>query len=103
MTTYNVHIYREMRLRFDGIKAENPQQAAQEARELSLKVTDDLDECDGETFAALVDVADHEDFSQSVIIDFEPERQRQAAAKLLAALKGTLFALDENMDGAGPS
>ena len=56
MTLYNVHIYREMRLCFNGIEADNPKQAAQTATGLSLKVADDLDECDGETFAALVDV-----------------------------------------------
>jgi hypothetical protein len=34
MTTYNVHIYREMKLRFDGIEASTPEAAADHARDL---------------------------------------------------------------------
>jgi hypothetical protein len=87
MTKYNVHIYREMRLRFDGIEAANPQEAAGKAKELSLKVADDLDEYDGETFAALVDLQDDEAFEKSQTIDFEPQRRLNAFPKLLAALE----------------
>jgi len=37
------------------------------------------------------------------MIDFDAERLRKAAPGMLAALGGCLFALDENLDGAGPS
>jgi hypothetical protein len=87
MTIHNVHIYREMRLRFDGIKADTPEAAAEKAKDMLLQDADDFDECDGETFAALVDMQGDEDFSQSVTIDFEAERYRKAAAKLLDALR----------------
>jgi hypothetical protein len=87
MTKYNVHIYREMRLRFDGIAAESPEAAAEKARDMLLKDTDDFDECDGENLAALVDVVGDEDYSRSVTIDFEAEQHRKAASKLLVALK----------------
>lgn len=90
MTRYNVHIYREMRLRFDGIEACTPQEAAEQAKDLSLKVADDFDECDGETFAALVDLQSDEEFGQSQTIDFEGERIQKAATKLVEALARVL-------------
>src|SRR5271166_6703429 len=86
MTIYNVHIYREMRLVFGGIEADSPEAAAAIARDKLTSDADSIDNCDGETFAALVDVAGDEEYRQSRTIDFEPERQRKAAPKLLAAL-----------------
>jgi hypothetical protein len=103
MTTYNVHIYREMKLLYGGIVADSHEQAAAIARDKPTDQADSIDDCEGETLAALVDVHGDEDYRQSRMIDFEPERLRQAAPKLLAALKGALFALDKNMDGSGPS
>jgi len=86
MTKYNVHIYREMRLRFDGIEAESPDEAAEKARILHFDEADDWSDCEGESLAALVDVAGDEEYGQSCLIDFEAERQRKAAAEMLAAL-----------------
>jgi hypothetical protein len=75
MTLYNVHIYREMKLRFDRIEAESPEAAANIARYELTEDADDIEPCDGDTFSALVDVADDEDFTQSQIIDFiHPEK-----------------------------
>lgn len=90
MTTYNVHIYREMRLLFGGIEAETHESAASIARDKATDQADSSDDCDGETIAALVDVVGDEEYEQTRLIDFEPERQRKAAAKLLAALKDLL-------------
>ena len=89
MTIFNVHIYREMRLRFDSVEADTPEAAAEKAKAMLLEDAADFDECDGETFAALVDVQGDEDFSQSVTIDFEAERHRKAASNLLDALDGS--------------
>ena len=75
MTTYNVHVYREMRLVFGGIEAETPEAATAIARDKLTEEADSIDDCEGETLAALVDVAGDEAFEQSRIIDFEPERQ----------------------------
>jgi hypothetical protein len=72
MTIYNVHIYREMKLKFDGIEAESPEAAANIARDRLTEDADDIDDCDGETFAALVDVAGDEHFTRSRFIDFDP-------------------------------
>ena len=71
MTLYNVHIYREMKLKFDGIEAESPEAAAEIARDRLTEDADDIDDCDGETIAALVDVAGDEDFTRSRLIDFD--------------------------------
>jgi hypothetical protein len=83
MTLYHVHIYREMRLKFQRIEAENPEAAAAIARDKLTSDADDIDDCDGETFAALVDVVGDEHYEQSKTIDFEPELLRKAAAALL--------------------
>src|SRR4051794_19007677 len=99
MTQYTVHLYREMRLSYAGIEAGTPEDAASIARDQPTDEADDIDDCDGETLAALVDVAGDEDYRQSVTVDFEGERQRKAAPALLAALEGALYALDENVDG----
>ena len=56
MTLYNMHIYREMRLAFYRIEAATPDTAAVIARDTLTSHADDIDDCDGETFAALVDV-----------------------------------------------
>jgi len=87
MTHYNVHIYREMRLVFGGIEADSPEAAAAIARDKLTSDADSIDDCDGETFAALIDVAGDEEYEQSRTIDFEPERQRKAAPALLAACR----------------
>jgi hypothetical protein len=88
MTTYNVHIYREMRLVFGGIEAASPEEAAAIARDKPTEDADEFDdECDGETFYALVDVQGDEQHEQSRFIDFEPERLWLAAPKLLRACR----------------
>lgn len=96
MTIYNVHIYREMRLDYINIEAETPETAAQIARDLAERGEQPMaEECHGETFTALVDVADDEEFSQSRTIDFEGERLSSAAPKLLHCLKTILAAFNE--------
>lgn len=87
MPKFNVHLYREMKLWFPGIEADTTEAAAAIAREKPTADADDIEDCNGEDLAALIDVAGDEDYSQSVTIDFEAERQRKAAAKLLDALR----------------
>jgi hypothetical protein len=87
MTKYNVHIYREMRLTFAGIEAETSEIAAAIARETPTGDADDIEDCEGETLTALVDLAGADDFAQSVTIEFEGQRMRKAAPDLLEALK----------------
>jgi hypothetical protein len=87
MTTYNVHIYREMRLVYCGIEAATHEEAAAIARERPTGDADDIDECSGDTFYACVDVQGDEEYEQSRWIDFEEERLRKAAPALLAACR----------------
>ena len=76
--TYNVHIYREMRLRFDGITACSPEEAAQKAEKLSLADAAACEECDGRSFGALVDREGDAEHAQSRHIDFDAKWQRRA-------------------------
>ena len=103
MTLYNVHIYREMRLFFPGVEAATPDEAARIARDKPTYEADYTEDCDGQDLSALVDVVGDDEFQHSVTLDFDHERLRKAVPDLLAALKGCLFALDDNEDGYGPS
>jgi hypothetical protein len=94
---YHVHIYREMRLYFPGIEARSPDDAARIAADKPPADAEYSEDCGGENLAALIDVAGDDDFTQSAIIDFEPERLRKAAPRLLAALAAILpYAENEN-------
>lgn len=91
-TIYNVHIYREMRLVYGSIEAATHEEAAAIARDKPTDQADEIADCDGENIAALVDVQGDEDYGESRIIDFEAERQRQAAPRMLAALRAFIDA-----------
>jgi hypothetical protein len=73
MPRYDVHLYREMRLLLEGIEAPSHEEAAALARRRSGEDADFIDDCHGEDFAALVDVAGDEQYQQSRMIDFEGE------------------------------
>jgi hypothetical protein len=94
MTLYTVHLYREMRLALERVEADTPEAAAAIARNRLTEDTDDISDCDGDTFAALVDVVGDEHYEQSRLIDFEAERLRKAAPELLAALEEVTPLLD---------
>lgn len=90
MTFYNVHLYREMRVKFERVEADTPEAAAAIAHNKFTRDAVDIDDCDGEDLSALVDVIGDDEFEHSVTIDFENERLRKAASQLLAALEGML-------------
>jgi hypothetical protein len=90
MTHYNIHLYREVRLTYESIEADTAHAAAAIALDKSAGAADDIDDCDGEVFAALVDVAGDQQHNQSVTIDYEAERLRKSAAQLLEALVAVL-------------
>ncbi len=96
MNKFIVHLYREMRLDFTDIEADTPHAAAAIAAGKPTDGADNIEDCEGENLAALIDVAGDEDYSQSVTIDFEAERQRKAAPKLLAALESLTVQADED-------
>src|ERR1700722_13000569 len=90
MTLYNVHIYRETKLRFDGIEADSPEGAANIARDGLTEDADDMDECDGETSAALVDVVGDEHFTQSRLIEFDPPGNTAEKPTVVVTVRGGL-------------
>jgi hypothetical protein len=87
MTVYNVHIFREMRLKFDGIEADTPEAAAAIADDKLADQADEIEDSDGVGFSAVVDlVGDGEDtFCRAIY--FEAGRLLNAATTLLATLE----------------
>ena len=89
MTMYHIHLYRVMRLYFPCIEACTPEEAARIAADRPTQEAFDTEDCDGDNLAALIEVAGDNEFTQSVTIDFEPERLRKAVPELLDALVQT--------------
>jgi len=90
MTRYNVHVYREMKLRFDGIKANSPEAAANIARDGLTEDADSMEPCDGETSAAVVDVVGDADFSESRFIDFDRPGDATVKPTIVITVRGGL-------------
>ncbi len=65
MTIYTVHVYREMRLVFPGIEAATPEEAARLAAAKPTYSSDDIEDCEGLTYSALVDVQGGQDHADS--------------------------------------
>jgi hypothetical protein len=86
MKRYNVHIYREMKLLYGGIEADSHEEAARIASDRLTEEADSMDDCDGETFGALVDVAGDENFQHSQTVNFESGCLQQAASDMHDAL-----------------
>jgi len=93
MQTYDVHIYREMRLFFPDIVASTAEEAARRAAEMPSDAAQALEDCDGKNLAALVIVIGREDGRQHWMIDFDPVRAM--APDLLTALMLALPILQE--------
>jgi hypothetical protein len=87
MTQYNVHLYRTVRLLFEGIEADTPKAAAAIARIGLTSNADEIDDGYADDVFAQIDVAGDNPPKHSVTIDFEPERLRKAAPELLAACR----------------
>src|SRR5271157_4188436 len=98
MTIYNVYIHRDIRLTFEGVEAQTPEFALRIARDGLTSDADDIDES-GEDLSASVEVDGDEDHGRSLTIDFEAERQRKTAPKLLAALIDLVGDRDINEQG----
>ncbi|HWW87224.1 MAG TPA: hypothetical protein VNZ26_26685 [Vicinamibacterales bacterium] len=83
--TYVVHLYREVRVSFYGIRATSDEDAASRAR---LLRTDrgEISHSDTTDFCALVDSEDDDDLTASRVITFEDGRLRDVAPKLMDAL-----------------
>jgi hypothetical protein len=99
MTLYTVHLYREMRLTFERVEADTHEAAAAIARDRLTEDADDIEDCDGENLAALVDVVGDDQYEHSRIIDFEAERLRKAAPELLETLTRAEFLMRRVSEG----
>jgi hypothetical protein len=100
MTLYNVHMDREVHLTYESIEADTAYAAADIALDRSVGAADDIDDCAGESFAAVIDVASDDQFEQFVTIEFEAERLRKAAPDMLDALR-EFIAVDELANECG--
>jgi hypothetical protein len=89
---YHVHIYREMRLYFAGLEASSPQEAARIASQKPTDEADTIDDCEGETLAALVDIDGDSEYAQTQLIDFKAPRR----AEIQEMLQSVLLALDHH-------
>jgi hypothetical protein len=87
MTRYNVHIYREMRLYYPAVEAESTAEAARIASQMETDKAAEIEDCNGDDLGALVDVVGDQDYANSEMIDFEPQRLAKAAPELLRLLK----------------
>jgi hypothetical protein len=88
MTTYNVHIHREVLLTYGDVEADSPEDAASTARGFATGGADRIDDC--EDLSARVELDDPARHQPLVTLDFPAGRQRKAAAKLLDSLKNVL-------------
>jgi len=83
---YHVHVYCEMRLYFPGIKADSSEDAARIASDMPTDEAEIIDDCEGVTLAALVDVDGDAEYSQSILIDFCAPRKNALKQVLESAL-----------------
>ncbi len=85
MTLYHVYLRREIGVKFLDIEADSPEEAASTVRGMATGFADRIDDC--EDLSARIDVAEPGQAQPAVTLDFPAGRIRQAAPKLLAALK----------------
>jgi hypothetical protein len=97
MTKYIVHLFREMRLSFPDIEADSPAEAARIASATDTCEAEDIEDCNGEDLGALIDVVGDDDFVNSELIDFEPQRHLKVAPDLITALR-TVIAMEYDRD-----
>jgi hypothetical protein len=87
MPTYNVHLYREMRLFFPGVEADTAEEAAKIVAEKASEEAASTEDCEGESVAALVDLVGDEDFSESVTINLGPVKSASSPEATLLTIK----------------
>jgi hypothetical protein len=85
MNTYNIHLHREIRIACLDVEADSPESAISIIRQTATGFADRIDDIND--LSARADAVGDDDYSQSVTIDFEPERQRKVAPELLEALE----------------
>jgi hypothetical protein len=99
MQTYNVHIYREMRLYFPGIQAESHEAASRIAADKCTDEADYVEDCQGENLSALVDVEGDAEYLHTRMIDFQPALLCDNAPDPLKAME-TLIEKSDDLEAA---
>ena len=84
MTTYTVHLYREMRLVFRDIEAGSPEEAADFA--VKRGENPEIHDCEGRTFQAIADLILDDELEDETDVVFEDGRLLNAVPSLLEAL-----------------
>ena len=87
MTTYTVHVYREMRLVYPGVNAASLDQAARIACALPTNEADEIEDAEGCTLCALVDVDGDAEYEHSRCIDTDVGKLLALAPELLRFLE----------------
>lgn len=93
MPKYNVHLYREMRVKYLNVDAATPEEAAQKVKDINPEMCDyetELHECEGQSFGCVVDELDPSgvhSFLNEERVEFEEGKLRDAAPDLLEALE----------------
>jgi hypothetical protein len=90
MPQYRVHVYREMRLVFEGVEADTPQAAAHIAAGKHFDDCNDWSDCEGTNLAALVDEHNDVDIDEAqdgTLVALEDGRWLRAGPRMLAAVQ----------------
>lgn len=101
MPLYNVHLYREMRVKYLHVEASTPEQAAMRCYHIDPEMCDyenEIHECEGQSFGCVVDEIDPADDQiiwKETPINFEEGRLRDNAHLMLEALKLCRQALEK--------
>jgi hypothetical protein len=93
---FNVHVYREMRLYFPDIQAAATEEAAGIALNLPTDEASTVDDCDGRTFAALVDLVGDRDYRHSRTINTEEGKLADKARQMVELLAKCVALLEQH-------
>lgn len=103
MPNYNVHLYREMRVKYFNVQADSVEEAALKVKNVDPELCDwenEIHECEGQSFSAIVDEVDPktgeltEDGEGETPINFSEGSLLYAADDLLAACQEQHKAID---------
>jgi hypothetical protein len=93
---FNVHVYREMRLYFPDIQAATTEEAAGIAIDLPTEEASLIEDCEGRTFAALVDLVGDSDYRHSHTIDAEDGKLADKARQMFELLAKCVDLLEQH-------
>jgi hypothetical protein len=93
---FNVHVYREMRLYFPDIQAETTEAAAAIAIDLPTGEASLIDDCDGRTLGALIDLVGDSEYRHSRMIDTQESKLADKACQVVELLAKCAVLLEQH-------